>query len=74
MEPRSRQQPGKDLADLRSKQQGESCQEGAAPAGDKSKGALPVAKSGRNPHIGRDEVRITVTSRYLDVVMALSQG
>jgi RNA-directed DNA polymerase len=28
----------------------------------------------RNPYISRDEVRSTVTSRYRDVVMALSQG
>jgi RNA-directed DNA polymerase len=28
----------------------------------------------RNPYVGRDEVRSTVTSRYRDVAMALSQG
>ena len=49
MEPRSREQSGKDLADLWSKQQRQSCQEGAAPAGDKPKGAVPVAKSGTEP-------------------------
>jgi hypothetical protein len=51
MVPRAGNRPVEDVADLRSKQSGQSRWQGAAPTGHKPEDAVPVAEPGANPYI-----------------------